>query len=408
MTKASGAEVWPRSIRAQCDEVARRMAHCGHFFQLGIFGKKDIMILFGGPHFLVLTLMIAIMWTAHSGTSRLTLKMSERTAASSSPILSSTLRTLGVCDFELLLDMAELSNLCDVNPTKIRRAMQISHHNKRENIRVLQRDLEECGIKYNYLEYTCADNGKRRRVISVRGTKNIKNMQSNMDATLVPFQPVQQPQAPDQSNLVFKVHRGYSLLMEAIFEDFFMRKGGEALLLMNREEEKDDACPLLITGHSMGGCVGILLALALHNVGVKIEKVVTFGMPKFCNAAGAGILTTFPIILVEHCKDPICIEPPLSLPKIRPNPFVQLDFFTALQNKLLLLVPEESLFGMLKLSAHGCLLDDEARQQKLESVRKFPSPLLPPDLKFHQMNSYQEILVSLNSADKWLKGVEYK
>lgn len=291
-------------------------------------------------------------------------------------------------DYDLLYDLAELANLCDVNPTKIKRELSISPHKRREDIRVLQRDLEEVGVKYNYLEYRDMDSGKKRRVITVRGTKNLKNMQSNMDSSL-----------EFRQTYGFKAHRGYALLQEAILQDFHVGKGGEAMLLTQRSEADDVACPLVITGHSMGGCVGILLGLALAKLGVEVESIITFGMPRFVNAAGARLLADLPIVQVEHQKDPICQDPPVSLPEL---PFV--DFFTPLQNRLLLLVPEETFLG-LRISAHACLHDDEARAEKIESARRFRFPPPAPDLKFHSMNSYTEILLPLNLRDKWQKGV---
>lgn len=294
-------------------------------------------------------------------------------------------------DYDLLYDLAELANLCDVSPTKIKRELSISPHKKRVDIRVLQRDLEACGVKYNYIEYVDVERGKKRRVISIRGTKSFKNMQSNMDQTL--------EYRPQYFPVGMKAHRGYALLSEAILEDFHVGKCGEAMLLTQRSQADDDACPLIITGHSMGGCVSILLALALVNLGVEVESIVTFGMPRFVNAAGSRILVSFPVVQVEHQKDPITQDPPVSLPEL---PYV--DFFTPLQNRLVLLVPEETFLG-LRISAHSCLHDDEARGEKTESARRFRFPPPTPDLKYHSMSSYQEILLALNSADKWAKGV---
>lgn len=284
-------------------------------------------------------------------------------------------------DYPFLLDMAQISNLCDTSPFKIKRTLSLSS-TKRDKIYVLQRDLEDIGLRYNYIEYTDVASQARRRVISIRGTKNLKNIQSNFDSNM---------QYNEEFQL--KAHRGYNLCANAIFQDFYVQKCGGTPLLAS-STSKDVTAPIFLTGHSMGGCISILLAMLLRQRGMPLGSITTFGSPRFLDAAGVEVCGTLPLSVVEHCKDPITMEIPL--PKVE-MPFgltaPDLGLPVPLTKQLHLLVPQEDFFG-IKVGSHYCLLGEKAAREKAEMARR---PRLPqaPDLKYHKMDSYVEILAVL-------------
>ena len=147
-----------------------------------------------------------------------------------------------------------------------------------------QRTLDSLGVRFNIIEYTRGDS-ERKRVLSIRGTKTLNNILQNMDAQLTYFE-----------DLGIKAHRGYTVIARAMAKEIL----DDNLLAI-------DDLPLLLTGHSLGGAVSVLLANLLVRQGFTIRSVYTFGMPKFVDKEGALLLKdTLNIVQTEHLLDPIC------------------------------------------------------------------------------------------------------
>jgi hypothetical protein len=186
-----------------------------------------------------------------------------------------------VPNWPMLLDMCEISSLCDADPAEVG---QILKQQGRRNVRVEQRTLDSLGVRFNIIEYTRGDTD-RKRVLSIRGTKTLNNILQNMDAQLTFYE-----------DLGVKAHRGYSEIARAMAEEII----DDNLLVI-------DELPLLLTGHSLGGAVSVLLANLLTRRGFAIEGVYTFGMPKFVDKEGALLLKqNLRIVQIEHVLDPIC------------------------------------------------------------------------------------------------------
>lgn len=58
--------------------------------------------------------------------------------------------------------------------------------------------------------------------------------------------------------------------------------------IRDRLAETPPGLPLFVTGHSLGGALAVITALALAESGVAVEAVLTFGMPRPGNAAFAA------------------------------------------------------------------------------------------------------------------------
>jgi len=192
-------------------------------------------------------------------------------------------------DIKMLYGISQIAYLCDAPPNDI--VSVLSKQNKRD-VRAEQRTLDELGVRFNVIEYkgyidsslSPGGNFTRVRVISIRGTKTLRNFLSNADSSLV-YDDV----------LGFKAHKGYTEIASAMEQELI----GSGLL-------KLDELPLVITGHSLGGAVAVLLSMLLARQGYKIYSVVSFGMPKFVDSAGVKALNAIPLIQVEHLLDPIC------------------------------------------------------------------------------------------------------
>jgi hypothetical protein len=65
-----------------------------------------------------------------------------------------------------------------------------------------------------------------------------------------------------------------------------------------------------VTGHSLGGAVAAVLAIYLIEDGVKVERVVTFGQPRFTTTIGAQRLQFLPLTRVVDENDIVPLVPP--------------------------------------------------------------------------------------------------
>ncbi len=67
-----------------------------------------------------------------------------------------------------------------------------------------------------------------------------------------------------------------------------------------------------VTGHSLGGAVAALLSIYLIEDGVAVERVVTFGQPKFTTTEGVKKLGFLPLTRVVDENDVVPLLPPSS------------------------------------------------------------------------------------------------
>ena len=83
-------------------------------------------------------------------------------------------------DLKMILGFAQVANLCDAPPQAVVSALT---KQGRRDVRVEQRTLDELGVRFNVIEYKgyvdASHNFTRVRVISIRGTKTLRNFFSN-------------------------------------------------------------------------------------------------------------------------------------------------------------------------------------------------------------------------------------
>jgi len=100
------------------------------------------------------------------------------------------------------------------------------------------------------------DNTKQKQTLSIRGTAEKANVWDDLEIKLVP-----------DGILGIPLHHGFQRDALSIYND--------AIPHLRKD------FPLRITGHSLGGAVAMILAAYFENQGYTVERLVTFGQPKF-------------------------------------------------------------------------------------------------------------------------------
>lgn len=112
--------------------------------------------------------------------------------------------------------------------------------------------LQSIDVRY-FIETNQAD---RTQTLSIRGTAVRENVWEDIETALIP-----------DSILGIPLHTGFQRDAKAIYED------------ATPHLRKDFG--LRITGHSLGGAAAAILADYYEKVGYDVERVVTFGQPKY-------------------------------------------------------------------------------------------------------------------------------
>jgi len=100
------------------------------------------------------------------------------------------------------------------------------------------------------------DLANRNQTLSIRGTAQKPNVWEDIETALLP-----------DNILDIPLHRGFKDVATAIHDNAvpYLRKD----------------LPLRVTGHSLGGAAAVIVAAYLESEGYTVERVVTFGQPKF-------------------------------------------------------------------------------------------------------------------------------
>jgi triacylglycerol lipase len=128
------------------------------------------------------------------------------------------------------------------------------------------------------------DDKAKTQIITVRGTADQKNFQEDLNITVRTDRKTDIP-----------VHAGFDRVTRAIYSDV------KPHLKRNYRT--------YVTGHSLGGAVAALIALYAIEDGFMVERVVTFGQPKFTTAAGVQRLR-LPLMRVVDENDVVPMLPP--------------------------------------------------------------------------------------------------
>jgi len=142
-------------------------------------------------------------------------------------------------------------------------------------------ELGELQIKYMILKKN------QRKYIVIRGTKNIKNMMTDISVL---------PKKDKVLNIY--IHEGFCTAAKTLYQ----------ILQFSHSLKK--STNTIIIGHSLAGAVGAILGFYMHKDNFSVEKIVTFGQPKFTNKKGLQKYDMIPYIRVVASNDIITIMPP--------------------------------------------------------------------------------------------------
>lgn len=200
--------------------------------------------------------------------------------------------------FEELLALAEIAMLNSAPDEEIE-----AYFAGREEVKVLE--LSSCEQR----AIVTTDHKARRHTISLRGTKNFRNVAQNMRLGIAP--------TGEKEDLPVPMHRGYRNIARKCLEAI------EPLLI--------DGYEIQLTGHSLGGASAVALALLIHKKGkAKVQRVVTFGSPKLGPKETAEASEELDILRVVQ-KDDIIPLLPMSRPFVR-RPYCHLGEGILLDN----------------------------------------------------------------------------
>jgi len=214
-------------------------------------------------------------------------------------------------------------------------------------------------------------------IVAFRGTACIRNW-----VTDARFERITLVSGVDGSRS--KVHKGFNAAWNAILTQLFHTLGDTA---------NAHACkPLFITGHSLGGALAVLAALALQRNGFPIAQVYTYGQPRVGNgdfkrryeAAGPAGSTlgdrTFRVVYEEDIIARVPHLPSLSDPYRHVGTEVFLPSFGVGE-----LVINPSLWYLLASDAWGTY--------RAWLISKFAGALDP--IMDHHVNNYVRALTNL-------------
>ena len=156
------------------------------------------------------------------------------------------------------------------------------------------RSPQHTDVKY-FLE---RDDKAHRQFITVRGTDNNKNLGEDLTIAV-----------REDRKIDIPVHKGFDSAARAIDNDVkpYLKPGYKTYL----------------TGHSLGAAVAALLAIYLIEDGVPVERVVTFGQPRFTTADGVKRLNFLPLMRVVDENDIVPLIAPSTALDPRFGPYEQ-------------------------------------------------------------------------------------
>ncbi|MCX7305915.1 MAG: lipase family protein [Hyphomicrobiales bacterium] len=138
-------------------------------------------------------------------------------------------------------------------------------------------------------QYFIEQNDKTKvQYIAIRGTANRKNLVEDVEMRI-----------REDISLAIPVHIGFDATARTLYADM------KPYLKTNYTT--------YITGHSLGGAIAALVAIRMVDDGYRVEKVVTFGQPKFTTTDGVGKLGFLTLIRVVDENDIVPMLPPTTI-----------------------------------------------------------------------------------------------
>jgi triacylglycerol lipase len=143
-----------------------------------------------------------------------------------------------------------------------------------------------------------SDDINRTQFISVRGTHTNKNLAEDLDIAV-----------RDDRKVDIPVHAGFDSDARAIYSDVkpHLKLGFKTYL----------------TGHSLGAAVAAILAIYLIEDGFQVERVVTFGQPRFTTTDGVKRLGFLPLTRIVDENDIVPMVAPSTYTDPKYGPYDQ-------------------------------------------------------------------------------------
>jgi triacylglycerol lipase len=132
------------------------------------------------------------------------------------------------------------------------------------------------------------DDSAKVQYVAIRGTANRKNLLEDVEMKI-----------REDLALAIPVHAGFDATARVLYADM------KPHLKQNYKT--------YITGHSLGGAIAALLAIHMVEDGYKVEKVVTFGQPKFTTTNGVEKLEFLTLTRVVDENDIVPMLPPTTI-----------------------------------------------------------------------------------------------
>jgi len=132
------------------------------------------------------------------------------------------------------------------------------------------------------------DDKAKAQYISIRGTANRENILEDIEVKI-----------RSDLRLDIPVHAGFDRTTRIVYDDMkpFLRKNYKTY----------------IAGHSLGGAIAALLAIYLVEDGYDVERIVTFGQPKFTTTEGVKRVDFLKLTRVVDRNDIVPMLPPAGI-----------------------------------------------------------------------------------------------
>ena len=132
------------------------------------------------------------------------------------------------------------------------------------------------------------DDRAKVQYIAIRGTANKRNLIEDVEMRI-----------REDLALAIPVHAGFDATTRVLYSDMtpYLKRNYKTY----------------ITGHSLGGAIAALLAIHMIEDGYTVEKVVTFGQPKFTTTDGVQRLGFLTLTRVVDENDVIPMLPPTTI-----------------------------------------------------------------------------------------------
>ncbi len=129
------------------------------------------------------------------------------------------------------------------------------------------------------------DDAAKTQYLTIRGTANNKNISEDFDIAV-----------RDDRRTKIPIHAGFDSDARAIYGDAkpYLKTGYRTH----------------ITGHSLGGAVAAIIGIYAIEDGYRVDRIVTFGQPRFTTASGVSKLGFLPLTRVVDENDVIPMLPP--------------------------------------------------------------------------------------------------